>query len=662
MFKVPECKIEDNEYVFDIETAYTDETEKEVYAYLICFRNINDINDRKEFSYKPGDYKQPMFKFLDYIFSLPHKTVIIYAHNCKFDFSYVRDYLYSIGIKSIDDVNNFDSLKNIGVIKEKTTRTGIFYSAEVNLIDKVVIRQKGKNKGQKKVTINKSIKFIDTYKLVPMTLKKIGEKILGNTEYQKEELEHTWKQYFPYKVNEKELHYCFRDVDVLAEAMKFLRKNGMVKNTLSASAFYLWKLNRYGLTEKGGINEEEFRKEFPVIPLNFEIHSVNLRDMLKFAYAGGYTRVFHNIEEKQINQIGNSYDVNSLYPFVMHDKLLPYGKPIFVNRYAKEYVIDKKTNEKYECLFYMFYANQITLKTNSFPTIKSRTHKDSLYDEILNGWYCLTKMDFDRMVKNYNVDFNYNIEYITTLAFKGKYGIFDDYLNYWQDMKQSNKGINEALYQVSKLFCNTLYGKFGQNNQDCFYHVPCDRENHTKIKNYTYNDLEDKPFDPEDIYLPLACFITSYAREVLFNAIEVNLDKMLYCDTDSMYMIGKAIGIKLDSKKLGYWDNEHEFKSFKALGPKKYIYECTDNKKVNGDDTGKIMCKITGLGNEEKEKISFNNFKYGVLKDSKGKDILIKRSRITKGGIKIYTSPIKMVKKSLVERCLGEKLDKYYIV
>ena len=96
MFKVPECKIEDNEYVFDIETAYTDETEKEVYAYLICFRNINDINDRKEFSYKPGDDKQPMFKFLDYIFSLPYKTVVIYAHNCKFDFSYVRDYLYSM--------------------------------------------------------------------------------------------------------------------------------------------------------------------------------------------------------------------------------------------------------------------------------------------------------------------------------------------------------------------------------------------------------------------------------------------------------------------------------------------------------------------------------------------------------------------------------------
>ena len=662
MFIVPECKINENEYVFDIETAYTDESEKDVYSYLICFRNINNINDRKHFAYEEGDNKHPIFKFLDYVFSLPHKSVIIYAHNSKFDFSYVREALYSLGIKSVDDINNFDSLKDYGIIREKTTRTGIFYSAEVNLIKKVITRQSGKQKGMKSVTVEKTIKFIDTYKLVPMNLKKIGEKILGDTEYQKEEIEHTWKQYFPYKVNDKELHYCYRDVDVLAEALKFLRKNGMVKNTLSSSAFYLWNLNRYGTNDKGNLNEDGFREEFPIIPLNYSIHSFNIRDMLKFAYAGGYTRVFHNIEEKEIREKGNSYDVNSLYPYVMREKKLPYGSPIFVNRYEREYIKDKKSGEIYDCLFYMFYANQIELKKGSFPTVKSRINKDSLYDEMLNGWYCLTKIDFDRMVKNYNVDFNYNIEYITTLGFKGKYGIFNDYLDYWQDMKQSNKNVNEALYQVSKLFCNTLYGKFGQNNTECFYHVPCDRETHTKIKNYTYNDLEDKPFDPEDIYLPLACFITSYAREELFNAIEMNLDRVLYCDTDSMYMIGSAIGIRLHSTKLGYWDNEHEFDCFKALGPKKYIYHCTNNTEVNGNDTGKTVCKITGLGTEEKKKISFSNFKYGILKDSKGNEILIKRSRITKGGIKIYTSPIKMVKKSLVERCLGEKFDKYYIV
>ena len=41
---------------------------------------------------------------------------------------------------------------------------------------------------------------------------------------------------------------------------------------------------------------------------------------------------------------------------------------------------------------------------------------------------------------------------------------------------------------------------------------------------------------------------------------------------------------------------------------------------------------------------------------------MINRSRITKGGIRIYSSPIKMVKKSLTERCLGELNDKYYTV
>lgn len=661
MFEIPKYEIQDNEYVFDCETSNKDENKTSVYAYLICMRNINNINERKAFYYEDGDTEEPILKFWNYICELPHKNITFYAHNSKFDFSYLRDFLYGIGVKSIDEVNKFDTLKDIGIIKEKTTRTGIFYSADVILIDKVNEKKSGKNKGAKNISYKKKITFIDTAKMLPMSLKKIGQKILGDTEYQKEEIEHTWTQYFPYKVNEKELHYCYRDVDVLAEALKVVRENGMVKNTLSASAFYLWKLNRYGLDEKGNLNNNKFREEFPVIPLNFELYGTNVRDMLKFSYAGGYTRVFHNIEEKTINALGNSYDVNSLYPYVMKNKLLPYGSPVFVKRYVKDYVIDKKSGDKYECLFYLFYANNIQVKSNSFPTVKSRGHKDSLYDEVLNGWYCLTKMDYDRMLKNYEVNLDYNIEYITTLAFKGKHGIFDDYLNYWQEQKQMNKNINEALYQISKLFNNTLYGKFGQNNEECFYHVPCDRENHIKIPNYTYNDKMDIPRDKDDIYLPLASFITSYAREVLFDAIENNFDKVLYCDTDSMYMIGEAEGIELDSKELGKWDNEHRFIKFKALGPKKYIYQCDDSE-INGDDKGKTVCKITGLGSEEKKKISFSNFNYGILKDTNGNKIMINRSRITKGGIKIYSSPIKMVKKSLTERCLGEIMDKYYIV
>ena len=75
MFEIPKYEIQDNEYTWDCETANKDENKTSVYAYLICMRNINNINEREAFYYEDGDKEEPILKFWNYICELPYKTI-----------------------------------------------------------------------------------------------------------------------------------------------------------------------------------------------------------------------------------------------------------------------------------------------------------------------------------------------------------------------------------------------------------------------------------------------------------------------------------------------------------------------------------------------------------------------------------------------------------
>ena len=83
------------------------------------------------------------------------------------------------------------------------------------------------------------------------------------------------------------------------------------------------------------------------------------------------------------------------------------------------------------------------------------------------------------------------------------------------------------------------------------------------------------------IYLPMATFITSYAKCYLVRAINQNYDRFMYCDTDSIHLFGNEVanGIEVDSKKYGAWDNEMDFTDFKYLSPKRYAEKETKSNK-----------------------------------------------------------------------------------
>ena len=80
-------------------------------------------------------------------------------------------------------------------------------------------------------------------------------------------------------------------------------------------------------------------------------------------------------------------------------------------------------------------------------------------------------------------------------------GIFDEYIDYWYNIKNNSK---DGVRELAKLMLNNLYGKFGTNPRFIPY-IPTFIDGEVK---YLAGDEEER----NSVYVPMASFITAYAR------------------------------------------------------------------------------------------------------------------------------------------------------
>ena len=195
-------------------------------------------------------------------------------------------------------------------------------------------------------------------------------------------------------------------------------------------------------------------------------------------------------------------DVNSLYPSIMYEKMLPFGEGVF---FEGKYQEDKH---------YPLYIQSITcsfeIKKNKIPTIqlKAKNYKweflpneyvESSNNKIIN--LVLTNIDLKLFFEQYNV---YDLKYLNGWKFKGMKGLFSEYIDKWIQRKiQSQKEGNKGMRTLSKLMLNSLYGKFATSleSQSKIPYLEDD------IVRYMITPKEDK----KGIYIPVGTFITSYA-------------------------------------------------------------------------------------------------------------------------------------------------------
>lgn len=625
-------------YVADFETSKVNEIDNDVFVYATGLMDVFDIDSRCLHTDNIKD-------FIESISNLPTIESKIYFHNLSFDTVFCLLELVEKGFNQIRNKykERFDGglqftagKKTIKVSKEiaKTNKNdediylkrpysyniifnaGSFYRVDLYFDFETYTD----NKNRKKQKLRR-VSLMDSYKIVPMSLKKVSKDFLGY-DMSKDGIDHNIIRHKNYKLEEKEKEYLYEDVKILKDFISLALLEGVEvtpnyklyfdKMTTASQALNEYKTileriyidNEYKSIQafnegfktsidfvkdqeskgkKTNINKDMlFSGVFPQLHPNVDCY-------LRQSYYGGITwknsNKLNELKQNGVDLKGLVYDVNSLYPSVMRTKLLPYGQPKF---YEGGYnSVAQFVKDQYPLYIQRIRVKMFELKPGKMPNVQIRESvnfkateyqtSNRYYDEELKEEkyeecvFTFTSVQLDRFLDSYNTPMG--IEYIDGYLFKGSYGIFDKYIDTFMQLKETGKGAKKA---TAKLCLNSLYGKFGTNPQREERIV----EFYDGVFSTTNRDEEGNLLEylSDSVYLPMASFITAYARDVLINAVNSVFDRFLYCDTDSIHILGNDIpDIPIHDTKLGYWKLEGRFVDAKYIGAKRYAELIEDN-------------------------------------------------------------------------------------
>lgn len=384
----------------------------------------------------------------------------------------------------------------------------------------------------------------------------------------------------------EELDYAERDVRIVAVALRTAFDAGMKRLTVGSDALAEYK-------EITGA--ARFRDRFPLLS---DIADGNIRK----AYRGGFTYADPRFMGKR-QGCGIVLDVNSLYPSVMYNDLLPYGMPQKVNgkpEYSERYPLS---------IFSVTFVAKI--KPKHVPTIQIKgssifgaTEYLETIEEPTTLW--VTNVDWDLYQEQYDIEvLSYNGGY----RFRGGVGLFREYIDKWSDIKAKSHG---GQRELAKLQLNSLYGKFA-SNPNVTGKVPYLEDERVRYRT-------GRPETKEPVYTAMGVFITSYARALTVRAAQTNYARFAYADTDSLHLLGEWVvtydaegratlhnpptGIDVHPSRLGAWKFEYEFTEALFVRPKVYLELKPD---------GNYKVAFAGLPQGVASKLTFDDIEDGAV-------------------------------------------------
>lgn len=524
-------------FVADFETT-TEEHDCRVWGYGI----MNIFNHR---SIKIGNDMNQFMMILENI------KADVYFHNLKFDGSFILNWLHQNGWE-------YSDIPQPMTYNTTISNMGQWYKIQI------VYGMNGNGR-----PIHTSI--YDSLKKIPFPVRDVAKAF--NLETMKGDIDYTTYRPPGHTITREEYDYIYNDIHIMAQALREQFSEGLISMTAGSDALKDFK---------NIINKKVFDKKYPVLT-----HVVD-NDIRK-AYRGGFTWLNKRYAEKELGE-GVVFDVNSLYPAMMYDNMLPYDLPVY---FKGEYEYDED---------YPIYIQHIrtcfTIKENHIPTVQIKKHmmfSPTDYLESSDGMEVdlyMTNIDLKLFLEHYDTDY---LIYESGWKFKAEKGIFKDYIDKWTEVKVNHEGGKRTL---AKLMLNSLYGKFA-TNPDVTPKIP---EFEDDTLHLVIGDEEMK--DP--VYTAMGVFITSYAREYTIRTAQKCYDRIIYCDTDSIHLDGAdvpdAIKDIVDQKKLGMWKNEGVYKRGKYLRAKTYIHEFED---------GFLDVKCAGMTDNIKDNVTFDNFNVG---------------------------------------------------
>lgn len=569
------------------------------------------------------EYGETIEEFLLYFKSLKSDVNCVYFHNLKFDGGFIIDWLLKNGYVWKDERKYCEG----GDFTTIITGDSKFY-----VID-IYFGKHGKTK--------KHVKIYDSAKLLSLSVKSIAESFeldikKGKIDYDRHNKE--------CEITKEEIEYLRNDVQIMAKALNKMFELLPEKITVGSCA-----LADY-IEFIGGKKRFE-QSMFPVLPNEIDVQ-------IRRAYKGGFTAINRDHAGKIIDG-GIVLDVNSLYPHVMHDCVLPYGEPVY---FEGEY--NKKCKAKYP-LYIQNIDCVFKIKENKIPIIQLHHSSYYLTNDYLTqsvdkyGEPCtinmtVTNIDLEMIKNHYDIEIlSYNGGYM----FRGSDRLFCDWVDKWMKLKiEADRTGNKGRRKIAKLIQNSLYGKFGLNpiikSKKPVLNEEKNKIEYENIKYIVTDENGDIMCDingevmetdkkvRDGIYIPIAVFVTAYARKKTIETaqkiheesiLKYGESRWLYSDTDSLHLKGFDIPawLDVDQYNLGAWKIESVFERGKFLQAKRYIednYIMLDDEiktDINGNPINVLkngygepitQIKVTCAGLQAKfhNEVTFENFNYGA--------------------------------------------------
>lgn len=435
--------------------------------------------------------------YVAYMLSAPSVT---YFHNLAFDGSFILDYILKDGYTWV--------AKNPGKGQFSTVISNMnkFYS--ITIVSKEGVK----------------VELRDSLKKIPLPVRDVPKAF--NLESSKGDIDYEMERPVGYLPSQEEWDYLYRDIFIMAQAMRIVLASGMKRLTVGADS----------LAEFKSLHGKGFERTFPVL-------SKTVDDDIRLAYRGGIAMPNKKWARKRVGR-GIVIDKNSMYPWVMRTKLLPYGKPWW-----------SEVQDDNADLFILSLTFTAKLKPNHIPCIQIKRSIQFNSQEFLEEvneptTVSITSVDLELWQEQYDLKIWAINGYWN---FKGIEGLFNDYIDKWMAVKANSTG---GARMIAKLHLNSLYGKFAKNTDVTGKRPVLDD---TGTVQYVMCDHEES----NPVYTAMGAFITAYARQDLIRSAQSNYERFLYCDTDSLHLLGdEEPDLWLHPTELGAWKVEHDGQPF----------------------------------------------------------------------------------------------------
>lgn len=456
----------------------------------------------------------------------------IYFHNSKFDCSFILNWLLNNGYTAV----------------ERTSRQSR-HNQEFE-----VLRANGNIYSLKIAFKHVLVTIWDSAKKIPLRVEAMP-KAFGLAEISKGSIDYDQYREPGHVLTEQERDYLCRDILICCESLSKLHSLGVsdTKMTIGSDAYSDW---RERFTQEFG---EQTYKDY------FESFTSEEWFFVSEAYQGGITTPNPAIAGKMLRCPGRVYDVNSMYPGVMLYKPLPFGAGVQFS--------GKPQGGAWVCEFDAIF----TLKPDAIPVYRPKHYWQWWPQGVMmrNSWdcseeplhVCMTSVDFENLQHHYTITVT---NWVGGYYYNLKCGMFDTYIEYWGDMKvQAGKEGNKGLKQVAKYKLNNLYGKFGQKKPLARYLPVLTKDEALGWSAYYEEGAVE---EASDKYMPMAAFITAYARSILCEAIRAAGPRFCYADTDSVHITGDEPleGLDVDDFRFGAWAHESSWTQAVFHRPKAY--------------------------------------------------------------------------------------------